>query len=814
MAIIASVSNKAEVQAMGTAKSANVNLSGALMEMLATVYVHILLAAIREAIQNACDASNRAGMTFEEGVQVHLPTESNPVFTVIDSGSGMSAEFMESTYLSFGSSTKAGDNGSAGGLGVGRWAAYGYIRECYIVTCHESDMIERTYFQFQGEESMPKVQLASEVPGTKTGTRVFFPVKAEDLPETLRIVAWLKEVMQLTMGDSFSVFDGVLPEVLPKHSGMVVDLGDVDPTLVGVKVYPMQGSALQYAPGSRQDGSLVVLTNKEAGVGGLPFHVRARDTESVFSRGMVVEVPMRFQLPFMPSREELKYTSDVYTLLAKIDDAARTMFIRELTTMYRSKSLTELAKISNFLGGPSQSWHYFSALNGSRTSPRGVADALTALFGGSWRGKAHLAIPPSCRGSGCSIRFADLGRGTSTLSQVYADSMRLAISMGATKGLLAIDFPVNKPLTIVQDDLASTGMTRLRTYLKGRGRDCKDQYLYVGDGGVAGSAAKLIAELNDAFGGALPVMRTSGFPAPAKVIVGSSVKRASAAISMTYYDTVAGRQDQDVMTLTSPLAAGESLRVWIHKTGGQIAGIHPAVQLQDMLNGELAAVLKRLGVKRLYFFNNKNVKFLEESTVAAEESGAGDVVEDADAAALEEESGWSADEYGALKSWVSLEDAVARFLAEDEQIKGLLAGKVFHTVQGRNEILPFITRLAYKPRMELIGSKFDKMISEKIDLMTGVINMPNTDVDLYRLCRGLATFGGSMAVGEDETAERLKMIEDLKSPVVLGNLNYNDFAIKLFTAFPLVNLGIIGARSKVSEAEFDAFCVALSKLYP
>jgi sensor histidine kinase regulating citrate/malate metabolism len=94
------------------------------------------MAAIREAIQNGSDAARRAGRSFSEGVQVLLPTPSNAMITVIDKGTGMTKEFMEKDYLSLGSSTKGGDNGAAGGLGIGRWAAYGYIRECYITTCH------------------------------------------------------------------------------------------------------------------------------------------------------------------------------------------------------------------------------------------------------------------------------------------------------------------------------------------------------------------------------------------------------------------------------------------------------------------------------------------------------------------------------------------------------------------------------------------------------------------------------------------------------------------------------------------------------
>jgi len=177
MAIIAIPSNGATVQAMGPELSASVNLSAALMDMLSTVYSYGLLAAVREAIQNGCDAARRKGLSFRDGVLVELPTADNLVVSFTDRGAGMTHEFMTSTYLAFGSSTKAGDNGSAGGLGVGRWAAYGYIREAYITTTSETEMVERTYFQYQGSDGTPKVSIASETPGTTAGTKVFFPIK-------------------------------------------------------------------------------------------------------------------------------------------------------------------------------------------------------------------------------------------------------------------------------------------------------------------------------------------------------------------------------------------------------------------------------------------------------------------------------------------------------------------------------------------------------------------------------------------------------------------------------------------------------------
>lgn len=431
MAIIAVSNQQAKVQAKGEVLNATVNFSGALMEMLATVYSNIVLAAVREAIQNGCDAARRKGLSFAAGVTVLLPTKENPMLTVIDLGSGMTRDFMETVYLSFGSSTKAGDNGAAGGLGVGRWAAYGYVREAYVTTTEESEMIERTYFQFQGPNGTPQVQLASESAGETAGTRVYFPVKETDIGEVYRAVAWLKAVMALTMGDSFTVDKpGLLPVGLPKFSGTRLELGDEDDTLKGIVVYPMMDPALQYSRDGLVSGSLIVLTNQKAGVGGLPFHARITKNESVFNSGMIIEIPMSFNVPFMPSREEVKYTDEVLALMGRIDKVAMQMAIVKARDLFNAHSMDSKTQLSKLLG-VAENWHSlcFSARMG------GIwAEPMRKATGGeNWRGVLKLPATPliAAHGGTMSIQYVTESR---RLTRAFSSSGYLVISSAKSGG--------------------------------------------------------------------------------------------------------------------------------------------------------------------------------------------------------------------------------------------------------------------------------------------------------------------------------------------------------------------------------------------
>lgn len=808
MAILATNTQMAEVQAVEEAMDATVNFNGALIDMLATTYVFILMAAIREAIQNGCDAAKRAGLSFADGVMVLLPTPSNPMITIIDKGDGMTKEFMKTTYLSMGSSTKTGDNGSAGGLGVGRWAAYGYIREAYITTCHASDMVERTYFQYQGPESKPKVRPAGEAPGTAAGTKVNFPVKESDLAEALRAVAWLKEVMQLTMGESFSVDNpALLPTMLPEFNGTVIDLETADEGLKGVLVYPMKGNTLKYGRQGVQPGSLVVLTNKAAGVGGLPFHVQSpTNTESVFQDGMVVEIPMSFQIPFMPSREEIKYTDEVNELLLRIDAAAAKAIVLKAEELFMSPTFHTKAELSNLLGN-NETWHWFA--RGTRAE--GVLKAPLAEVTGnkSWNG--IMTIPAVPEMEKFTVSFKSTASWDTVLREGHIYGHVVCIRDG--NNYPSVTFTPDTPIAVVVNDLKGGGTVRFRHWL--RAFDGKQRFIYMTAEDPA-DAIKAGEALNAAFGNALKLYKTSTMPMVVRSVVGRTVvgtRSRTTTSQLTFYSKSESKQVTDTAGFATYTSA-EPVRVWLGKDGGTLAGFSSSALLANLTvwgDGNLDAILDALKLKRLYLLTPKQQSDLSKAQASIQAEGLWDLADDE----------FDDDEDGqdtmravkALKSWKPFEEALADLL-ERPDIRKLLAGKKVREVKDDWEFTQFCVAIARQPRMELTGSSFDKMVAPHLDLLSGEVKLykaAELKNDFHKLCAGLKLVGKNLQEQPGDSDSRKELIASLNRLTELGHIDYALVFKELKGKFPI--LETVGKLNAVSPTAVDDLCRAMSVVY-
>lgn len=813
MAIIEINEHRADVQGLGVALDATVNFSGALMEMLATTYTYILMASIREPIQNGCDAVKRAGLTFADGVMLHLPTPSNPVVTVVDKGSGMTKAFMESPdgYLSFGTSTKADDDGSAGGLGVGRWAAYGYIRECYITTCHASDMISRTYFQFQGENGKPRVQLASEVPGTEVGTRVSFPVKESDIEESYRAAAWLKGVMQLTMGDSFSVdAPHLLPKCWPDASGIVLELETVDPGLKGVRVYPMKGAELKYNRQGLQAGSLVVLTNQERGIGGLPFHVQAPTADAfVFASGMVFEIPMSFRIPFMPSREEIKYTDEVNALLTRIGKATNAAGTAKAKELYDEHSLSSKAVLMDFLGF-NEKWHYFSLCASTAGTSSTNAEFSDAIGRRPWTGEVVIPFPAHPAMSDVTIKWAS--RKYETLKRVFRERGLMTVSSG--KHVTHVSFPANSPITLVVNDLVAGGASRFQEWLHTTGLR---NVLFISAANPS-DAVSITTQVNSFFGGALDVIPTSKMAtarsAPSR---GTGViARSSKAGILTYHCFSRNKQDTEALAYDTA-SKTKSPRIWLDKNGGALGGFSPDVQLSALLatgfrGCSISAVMDVFHVKKLYLLTSKQTAELLalQAEVKAEgwwdaDDAAFDALPDGETMKLKVE---------AIKSWMSFEDAVSTVLKLDT-VQATLNGSMVQELTESWDLNVFCETLAKAPRFVLTGTSFDKALSPFIDLVSCDIKLHRTkglNIQNQSICRALVNIGKHLQPFESDSAERAEMLETLKKLATVGVVNYEKEWLLLQQKFPL--LKTIMRLNATSSDGIDHLCLALAKLYP
>lgn len=103
----------------GESGNATVNLSqlSLFVDNMISNYNFPELATFREWVSNAHDSHVASGQT--RPVEVVLPSQLQPTFSVQDYGIGMSADDVKKVYLDFGSSTKRDDNTGIGGFGIG-----------------------------------------------------------------------------------------------------------------------------------------------------------------------------------------------------------------------------------------------------------------------------------------------------------------------------------------------------------------------------------------------------------------------------------------------------------------------------------------------------------------------------------------------------------------------------------------------------------------------------------------------------------------------------------------------------------------------
>lgn len=93
------------------------NKLGKIMLLLTSMYHDPYVAVPREYIANAFDSHRAAGVT--KPIEVSLPSELNPYFTVKDFGLGLSAQELDDFFFTYGASVKDESNDDIGGWGLG-----------------------------------------------------------------------------------------------------------------------------------------------------------------------------------------------------------------------------------------------------------------------------------------------------------------------------------------------------------------------------------------------------------------------------------------------------------------------------------------------------------------------------------------------------------------------------------------------------------------------------------------------------------------------------------------------------------------------
>jgi len=118
----------------GRSGSATLNMEklSLFMDSMISNYNKPELAVFREWVSNAHDAHVAAGI--KRPVKVTLPSQLSPTLVVQDFGLGMTTEFVEKFYLSFGSSSKDKANDEIGGFGQGGKSALAIASQYTMTT--------------------------------------------------------------------------------------------------------------------------------------------------------------------------------------------------------------------------------------------------------------------------------------------------------------------------------------------------------------------------------------------------------------------------------------------------------------------------------------------------------------------------------------------------------------------------------------------------------------------------------------------------------------------------------------------------------
>ena len=304
---VAAVAEKIESSGLGEGNSFSIAASAKAFEVLSTnLYANKILAVIREISCNAADAHRMAGLPLSE-IKVHLPTFSEPYFSVRDYGPGLSLPDMLSLYTTFFRSTKDQDNSQIGGFGLGSKSPFAVADQFTVTSWHGG--YTRSYVCYK-DSGLPHINLVSEdVSDYADETGIEVQVAAKDFyswerearsffqwwPELPTIIPHTIDIKAFTFDTTHQVVStnqiGGLPEwtLLPdRYSSQV---------FMGLVAYPLDWSAIPNLP--------------------------AQVSEYLSNRSVFLRLPIG-AVSISPSREALSYDpSTCTTLLNKLREIVR-----------------------------------------------------------------------------------------------------------------------------------------------------------------------------------------------------------------------------------------------------------------------------------------------------------------------------------------------------------------------------------------------------------------------------------------------------------------------------------------------------------
>jgi hypothetical protein len=145
--------------------------------LLRNNYSNTQLAVVREISANALDANKEANST--RPIEIKLPTQLNPTFSVRDFGGGLSEEDVFGLYSKYGKSTKRESNNYIGAFGIGKFAPLSYGDNFTCVSYHGG--MKKSYNVFVNDDDDTKIAKLHEEPSNEpTGLTIEVAIADSD----------------------------------------------------------------------------------------------------------------------------------------------------------------------------------------------------------------------------------------------------------------------------------------------------------------------------------------------------------------------------------------------------------------------------------------------------------------------------------------------------------------------------------------------------------------------------------------------------------------------------------------------------------
>ena len=149
-----------------------------IMSVLTDMYSDPMLAVIREYASNARDSHLAAGVT--EPIQVSLPTQFRPFYTVEDKGVGMTVDGLLNIYAKYGTSTKRDNDVESGMLGLGCKSALTYTDQFTVLAT--KDGVRASAVISRNEDGSASMDITDTVTTDEpNGFKVIIPVNSDDI---------------------------------------------------------------------------------------------------------------------------------------------------------------------------------------------------------------------------------------------------------------------------------------------------------------------------------------------------------------------------------------------------------------------------------------------------------------------------------------------------------------------------------------------------------------------------------------------------------------------------------------------------------